>query len=216
MLEYYVKNARYRSAKFDVPSDFSTAALILAAGALAGEKVRVTGLNFEMPQGDSRILEILKEMGSVIKVDKAEGEVTITSVDRLEGGDFNLSDTPDLLPVVSILGLKATSPVTITGVAHARVKETDRISNIAGELLKFGADIKEFHDGLRITAPPVMRNASLEAHNDHRLFMAFTIASMMTEKSMVAGAQSVDVSYPNFISDMKSIGGIIAPAPDRE
>jgi 3-phosphoshikimate 1-carboxyvinyltransferase len=216
MLEYYGKNARYRRAKFDVPSDFSTAALILAAGALAGEKVRVTGLNFEMPQGDSRILEILKEMGSVIKVDKAEGEVTITSVDRLEGGDFNLSDTPDLLPVVSILALKAASPVTITGVAHARVKETDRISNIAGELLKFGADIKEFHDGLRITAPPVIRNASLEAHNDHRLFMAFTIASMITEKSMVAGAQSVDVSYPNFISDMKSIGGIITPAPDRE
>ena len=96
-------------------------------------EVRVTGLNFEMPQGDSRILEILKEMGSVIKVDKAEGEVTISSVDRLEGGDFNLSDTPDLLPVVSMLASVA-SPVTITGVAHARVKETDRISNIAGEL----------------------------------------------------------------------------------
>ena len=65
------------SVKFDVPSDFSTAALILAAGALAGEKVKVTGLNFEMPQGDSRILEILKKMGCKIKVDKAEGEVTI-------------------------------------------------------------------------------------------------------------------------------------------
>jgi 3-phosphoshikimate 1-carboxyvinyltransferase len=216
MLEYHIKNARYRSAKFDVPSDFSTAALILAAGALVGEKVSVRGLNFEMPQGDSRIIDILKQMGSVIKVDEAMGEVTITCVDRLEGGDFNLSDTPDLLPVVSILALKAASPVTITGVAHARVKETDRISNIATELLKFGADIKEFHDGLRITAPPIMRNASVEAHNDHRLFMAFTIASMMTEKSMVAGAQSVDVSYPNFISDMKNIGGIIAPAADRE
>jgi 3-phosphoshikimate 1-carboxyvinyltransferase len=120
------------------------------------------------------------------------------------------------LPVISILALKAANPVTITGVAHARIKETDRISNIAAELLKFGADIKEFPDGLKITAPTAIRNASLEAHNDHRLFMAFTIASMMTEKSMVAGAQSVDVSYPNFISDMKNIGGIIAPAPDRE
>ncbi|MDQ4100923.1 MAG: 3-phosphoshikimate 1-carboxyvinyltransferase, partial [Thermoproteota archaeon] len=148
--------------------------------------------------------------------DKAEGEVTVASVDRLEGGDFNLSDTPDLLPVVSILALKAAAPVKITGVAHARVKETDRISIIAAELLKFGADIEEFHDGLRITAPPVMRNASLEAHNDHRLFMAFTIASMMTEKSIVAGAQSVDVSYPNFISDMKNIGGMVRLAPDRD
>ena len=216
MLEYYIRTARYRSAKFDVPSDFSTAALILAAGALIGEKIKVTGLNFEMPQGDSKIIQILKEMGSEIKVDKTQGEVTIMSMDRLEGGEFKLSDTPDLLPVVSILALKAATPVTITGVAHARVKETDRISNIAAELLKFGADIKEFHDGLRITAPPEIRNASLEAHNDHRLFMAFTIASMMTEKSMVAGAQSVDVSYPNFISDMKNIGGRVALAPDRD
>jgi 3-phosphoshikimate 1-carboxyvinyltransferase len=216
MLEYYIKNARYYGTRFDVPSDFSTAALILAAGALAGEKLRVNGLNFKMPQGDSRIIDILKKMGCRIKVDEEKGEVSIGGADRLEGGEFNLADTPDLLPVVSILALKATSPVTITGVAHARVKETDRVSNIAAELLKFGAHIKEFQDGLKIGAPLLIKNASLEAHNDHRLFMAFTIASLMTEKSIVAGAQSVDVSYPNFISDMKNIGGRILPAPDRE
>ena len=216
MLEYYIKNARYRGTKFDVPSDFSTASLILAAGALAGEEVRVNGLNFVMPQGDSRIVDILKKMGCQIKVEEERGEAVIKGSDKLEGGEFNLSDTPDLLPVVSILALKATSPVTIRGVAHARVKETDRISIVAGELVKLGAHIKEFIDGLKITAPLIIKNASLEAHNDHRLFMAFTIASMMTEKSIVGGAQSVDVSYPNFISDMKNIGGRISPALDRE
>jgi 3-phosphoshikimate 1-carboxyvinyltransferase len=216
MLEYYIKNTRYHGTRFDVPSDFSTAALILAAGALAGEKLRVIGLNFELPQGDSRIIDILKKMGCRIIVDEEKGEVVIRGADRLEGGEFDLADTPDLLPVVSILALKATSPVTITGVAHARVKETDRLSNIAAELIKFGADINEFRDGLKISPPVIIKNALLEAHNDHRLFMAFTIASMMTEKSRVAGAQSVDVSYPNFISDMKNIGARIYPAPDRE
>ena len=216
MLEYYIQNARYRGTKFDVPSDFSTAALILAGGALAGEKIRVNGLNFKMPQGDSRIVDILKMMGCRIKVDKEKGEVVTTGTDRLEGGDFDLADTPDLLPVVSVLALKAANPVTITGVAHARVKETDRVSNIASELTKFGAQINEFRDGLRITAPTIIKNASLEAYNDHRLFMAFTIASMITEKSIVAGAQSVDVSYPSFISDLKNIGARITPAPDRE
>ena len=216
MLEYYIKNSSYHGTTFDVPSDFSTAALILAGGALAGEKLRVNGLNFEMPQADSRIIDILKSMGCMITVDEEKGEVVINGADRLEGGDFNLADTPDLLPVISILALKATSPVTITGVAHARVKETDRVSNVAAELIKFGAHINEFRDGLKITAPVVIKNALLEAHNDHRLFMAFTIASMMTEKSSVAGSQSVDVSYPNFISDMKNIGAKISPAPDRE
>jgi 3-phosphoshikimate 1-carboxyvinyltransferase len=216
MLEYQIKNASFRAAKFDVPSDFSTAALILAAGALVGEKLKVKGLNFSLPQGDSQIVNILEQMGCHVKVDKRKGEVFVQKGDDLEGGDFNLSDTPDLLPVVSILALKAKTPVTITGVAHARVKETDRVANIASELVKFGARIKEFQDGLKITAPKPLKNASLEAYNDHRLFMAFTIASMMTEKSMVAGAESVDVSYPTFIQDMKDLGAKISSAPDRE
>jgi 3-phosphoshikimate 1-carboxyvinyltransferase len=216
MLEYYIKNARYWGTKFDIPSDFSTAALLLASGALVGEELRVKALNFVMPQGDSRIVDILKKMGCQIKVDEEKGEVVINGSDKLEGGKFDLSDTPDLLPVVSILALKARTPVSITGVAHARVKETDRVSNIAAELLKLGAHVKEYGDGLEITAPLVIKNALLEAHNDHRLFMAFTIASMMTEKSIVAGAQSVDVSYPEFIAHMKNIGGRVSPAPDRD
>jgi len=216
MLEYYLKNANYHGARFDVPGDFSTAALLLAAGALVGEEIRIMGLNFEMPQGDSRIVDILNEMGSSLKVNKENGCAVIKGTERLEGGHFDLANSPDLLPVVSILALRARGPVTITGVAHARVKETDRISNIATELLKFGASVKEFHDGLMITPPSLIKNALLQAHNDHRLFMAFTIASMMTEKSMVAGAQSVDVSYPTFISDIKNIGGVISSAPDRE
>jgi 3-phosphoshikimate 1-carboxyvinyltransferase len=217
MLEYYINNAAYHANKFDIPSDFSSAALILAAGALAGEKIRLNGLSFRLPQGDSQIIQILQSMGCLIRVDTLNGAVEIEGSERLEGGgDFNLADTPDLLPVVSILALKSKSPVRIKGVAHARVKETDRVANIAKELLKFGAVVEELPDGLKITPPLQLKNASLEAYNDHRLFMAFTVASMMTEKSVVAGAESVDVSYPNFVSDLKDLGAKILPAPDRE
>jgi 3-phosphoshikimate 1-carboxyvinyltransferase len=62
----------------------------------------------------------------------------------------------------------------------------------------------------------LLKDASLEAFNDHRLFMAFTIASMLTQKSIVAGAESVDVSYPNFLQDMKRIGARISSMPERE
>jgi 3-phosphoshikimate 1-carboxyvinyltransferase len=216
MLEYTIKPERFVPNRFGVPSDFSTAALVMAAGALVGEKIRIKGLNFDLPQGDARIVEIMSDMGCKISANKPKGEVTVEGIERLEGGSFDLGDTPDLLPVVSILALKARAPVTISGVAHARVKETDRVSNITSELVKFGSRILEFKDGLRITAPRVMKNASLEAYNDHRLFMAFSIAAMMTEKSVVAGAESVDVSYPNFLSDMKALGARFARAPDRE
>jgi 3-phosphoshikimate 1-carboxyvinyltransferase len=216
MLEYQIRNAEYRPTTFDVPSDFSTAALILAAGTLAGEKLRVKGLNFDLPQGDSQVVEIMSAMGCKIKANRQKGEVIVQGAESLDGGEFDLGDTPDLLPVVSILALKATSPVKITGVAHARVKETDRVANIAKELTKLGAQVREFQDGLFIRPPKKLKNTSLEAYEDHRLFMAFTIAAMMTEKSVVAGSESVDVSYPNFIQDMRSLGARISLMPSRE
>jgi 3-phosphoshikimate 1-carboxyvinyltransferase len=188
----------------------------LSAGALAGDRLKVKGLNFNLPQGDSQIIEIMGKMGCAVKTDRIKGEVVVQGTEALEGGEFDLSDTPDLLPVVSILALKARSPVKVTGVAHARVKETDRVANIAGELQKLGAHVGEFHDGLTISAPKRLKNASLEAYNDHRLFMAFTIAAMLTERSIVAGAESVDVSYPDFVSDMKKLGARLSPMPDRE
>lgn len=212
MLEYYVPQGAYRPATFDVPSDFSTAALILSAGALVGTQLKVKGLDFDLPQGDSQIIEIIKQMNCPVKVNRSRGEVVVEGAESLEGGEFNLADTPDLLPVVSILALKARSPVRIMGVAHARLKETDRIANIARELAKFGAEIDEFHDGLTISAPKRLKNASLQAYNDHRLFMAFSIASMMTEKSTVEGAESVDVSYPNFMQDMRGLGAKLSLA----
>jgi 3-phosphoshikimate 1-carboxyvinyltransferase len=144
-------------------------------------------------------------MGGKIKVDKEKGEVTVNGSNTLDGGDFDLTDTPDLLPVISILALKARSPVKISGITHARLKETDRVANIVSELRKFGAIIKEQKDEISIIAPKILKNASLEAFNDHRLFMAFTVASMLTEKSNVTGAESVDVSYPNFLEDMTKL-----------
>ncbi|HEY1211381.1 MAG TPA: 3-phosphoshikimate 1-carboxyvinyltransferase [Nitrososphaera sp.] len=216
MREFYTQNVGYHTTKFDIPGDFSTAALLLAAGALVGDKLKVRGLSFTLPQGDSGIISILRNMGCLVKVDEENGEVTVEGSEVLEGGSFDLSDTPDLLPVISILALKTKNPVVITGVAHARLKETDRISNIAKELVKLGARVKEFRDGLKIASPSRIRNASLEAYNDHRLFMAFAIASMLTKKSMVAGAEAVDVSFPNFLAEMKDLGARISPAPDRE
>jgi 3-phosphoshikimate 1-carboxyvinyltransferase len=210
--EYHICNDEYKSTFFDIPADFSTAALIIAAGVLAGNHLTIQGINFSLPQADSYIIEIIKSMGGKIKVDRQKGEVIVQGSSNLSGGNFDLTNSPDLLPVVSVLALKSTKPVRIMGIAHTRLKETDRVSNIAIELAKFGAKVKELEDEITITPPTVIKNASVEAYNDHRLFMAFTIASMLTEKSTVTGAESVDVSYPNFIQDMVDLGADISPS----
>jgi len=210
--EYHICNDEYKSTFFDIPADFSTAALIIAAGVLAGNHLTIQGINFSLPQADSYIIEIIKSMGGKIKVDRQKGEVIVQGSSNLRGGNFDLTNSPDLLPVVSVLALKSTKPVRIMGIAHTRLKETDRVSNIAIELAKFGAKVKELEDEITITPPTVIKNASVEAYNDHRLFMAFTIASMLTEKSIVTGAESVNVSYPNFIQDMVDLGADISPS----
>jgi 3-phosphoshikimate 1-carboxyvinyltransferase len=203
---YNIYYNRYTPTTFTIPGDFSTAALLLCAGTLIGGEVTVTNLDFSLPQGDSKILEILKKIGAVVSVNKKSGTVKTIGTGELDGGEFDLSDTPDLLPVVAILSLKSINPVRIYGVSHTRYKETDRLRIIASEIRKFGVQTKILPDEITIVSPKKLRNAHVNSHKDHRLFMSFVIASMMTEKSIVDGAESVDVSYPSFIQDMKKIG----------
>ncbi|HEX2230875.1 MAG TPA: hypothetical protein VHG34_01665, partial [Nitrososphaeraceae archaeon] len=214
--EYHICRNEYKSSNLDIPADFSTAALIIAAAVLAGNHLTIQGINFSLPQADSYIIEIIKSMGGNIRVNRQKGEVIVQGTSNLSGGNFDLTNSPDLLPVVSILALKSTETVRIMGIAHARLKETDRVSNIAIELAKFGANVKELNDEISITPPTVIKNASVKTYNDHRLFMAFTIASLLTEKSIVEGAESVDVSYPNFIQDMINLGADIRFSSNRE
>ena len=204
--KYNVFYNRYSPTTFTVPGDFSTAALLLSAGILVGGEVTVTNLDFSLPQGDSNILEILKKIGAKININKKKGTVKAMGTGELDGGEFDLSDTPDLLPVVAILSLKSRNPVRIYGVSHTRYKETDRLKIIASEFRKFGVKIKILPDEIILASPKKLRDAHINSHNDHRLFMSFVIASMMTEKSIVDGVESVDVSYPLFIQDMKKIG----------
>lgn len=204
--KYDIAYNKYTPSTFTIPGDFSTAALLLSAGTLAGGEVTVTNLDFSLPQGDSKILEILKKIGAVITINKNKGTVKTVGIGDLDGGEFDLSDTPDLLPVVAILSLKSRNPVRIYGVSHTRYKETDRLRIIASEFRKFGVKTKMHPDEITIVSPKKLKNAHIDSHNDHRLFMSFVIASMMTEKSTVDGLESVDVSYPSFVKDMKKIG----------
>jgi 3-phosphoshikimate 1-carboxyvinyltransferase len=204
--KYEIFNNQYVPTTFTVPGDFSTASLLLSAGTLVGGEITVSNLDFSLPQGDSKILEILKKIGAVIRIDKRNGTVQTKGTQELDGGEFDLSDTPDLLPVVAVLSLKSRNPVRIYGVSHTRYKETDRLKIIASEFRKFGVNTKILPDEITIVSPKKLKNALINSHNDHRLFMSFAIAAMMTEKSIVDGVESVDVSYPSFIQDMKKIG----------
>lgn len=208
-LNYYISNSKYRPTDFIIPGDFSSASLIIAAGVLCGGKIAIGGMNFHYPQGDMAIIDIVRQMGGDIKVNKEKGEVIVYGSNSLDGIECNLVNCPDLLPVVSILSLKARTPMRIFGISHARFKETDRVSIITNELRKMGVDVSEKEDEVLINPVKGLKNVEFDSHNDHRLFMSFTIASMLTNKSIVKGAESIDVSYPSFLNEIKRLGANI-------
>jgi len=207
---YDVPNEKdYLSTDFRIPGDFSTAALLLSTAILTDGELTIDNVDFSLPQGDSDIINILKKLEADIIEDKNNGTIKVTGTKLLDGGEFDLKDTPDLLPVVSILSLKCKKSIKITGISHARYKETDRVANIATQLAKFGAEIKEDFDSITIHPPKRIKSASINSFDDHRLFMAFSIAALATEESTIYGAESVDVSYPHFVTDLKKLGAKI-------
>jgi 3-phosphoshikimate 1-carboxyvinyltransferase len=212
-----IRSGSYTCCNFLVPSDLSSTSMLMAAGVLAGkEKVKLSGLSFDLPQGDSKIIDIINQMNGKITVDNLKGEVVVEGSEKLGGGEFDLHDSPDLMPVVSILALKAKGRVTLKGLSHVRFKETDRVRNISTELRKLGAVVEETTDTLTITSPSHLKNASLDSFGDHRLFMALAIASLLTPHSTLTGAESVDVSYPAFLNDIAKLGANISSYPCQE
>ncbi|MCE2508135.1 MAG: 3-phosphoshikimate 1-carboxyvinyltransferase [Nitrosopumilaceae archaeon] len=208
---YEIRPARYEPARFTVPMDFSSLALLLSAAVLCGDgSFRVSGRMDGLPQGDEAFLDILELMRVAVSV--GEDAVSVAPPERLGGGTFDLGNSPDLLPPLAILALKSEQPIIITGVEHARLKETDRISIISSELPKMGVRIDERPDGMTLHPPRRMRGAALDPRHDHRLFMAFCIAGMYAGDSAVSGAESAAVSYPAFVRDMAAAGGALSVA----
>ena len=205
--KYKIKPQVYKPTEFSVPSDFSNLALLLAAIVLVGNNVSIRISMGDLPQGDELFIDILEKMGVIVTLQN--NMITVKTPVKLDGGKFDLGNTPDLLPPLAILVLKSQNPIWIYNVAHARFKETDRIKIISREIKKIGVRVEEKDDGIILYPPENIKSAKLESENDHRLFMAFCICGMYIGSCEVSNPESVEVSYPNFISDITKIGGKI-------
>jgi len=205
--KYKIKPQVYKPTEFSVPSDFSNLALLLAAIVLVGNNVSIRISMGDLPQGDELFIDILEKMGVIVTLQN--NMITVKTPVKLDGGKFDLGNTPDLLPPLAILVLKSQNPIWIYNVAHARFKETDRIKIISREIKKIGVRVEEKDDGIILYPPENIKSAKLESENDHRLFMAFCICGMYIGGCEVSNPESVEVSYPNFISDITKIGGKI-------
>ncbi|WP_336359559.1 3-phosphoshikimate 1-carboxyvinyltransferase [Haladaptatus sp. ZSTT2] len=193
--------------EYHVPGDFSSMSYLLAAGALAAEgELIVTGAH-PSAQGDSAIVDVLLGMGADIEWDDDDGIITVRQSD-LSGIEFDVGDTPDLLPTIATLGAVADGETRITNCEHVRFKETDRVSAMAEELTKMGASVTERQDELIIRGGESdLSGAVVEGKNDHRIIMALAVAGLAAEgTTKIKGAEHVDVSFPNFFDVLYDLG----------
>ena len=202
--KYSILHQIYQPTTFIVPSDFSNLALLLSANILLGDSLKIKISLGDLPQGDEAIVDILEQMGVNVTLDSET--ITTKSPELLDGGKFDLSNTPDLLPALAILVLKCKTQIEIFNVKHARYKETDRIAIICNELKKIGVVVTEKEDGMILKKGDLINGVELNAHDDHRLFMAFSIVGMLIGDCTVTDPDSASVSYPDFISDMQNCG----------
>jgi len=190
---------------FTVPSDDGLAAFLLAAAALTKSDITLTGhFDDRYIQADGQIYVLLIRMG--VKFKKTRSFIKIKGPFRLIGGTFSLKDCPDLLPIMAVLSLFAHGTTILKDIAHARVKESDRISDLRNELLKIGAEITESKDRLIIKPKSTYRkDCILDPHNDHRLAMAFCVLGIKIGVR-VKDIECTRKSYPAFINDFKTLG----------
>ena len=190
-----------------IPADFSSASFFLCAGAIPGNDVLSQGLDMNDCQGDKAVVDYLRRMGAEITVG-ADGIRVRGKV--LRGIEIDMDETPDALPVMAVLGCFAEGTTVLHNVAHARIKETDRIAVMAGELRKMGAHIEERPDGLVIHHSP-LHGAAVEGHGDHRVVMSLALAGLSCPgKTTVTTAEAAGVTFPNYGELMRDLGGNLA------
>jgi 3-phosphoshikimate 1-carboxyvinyltransferase len=210
--------ASYKPLSGFVPGDFSSAAFPACAAAISGGPVTILGLDPDDNQGDKAIFDILAKMGCLIEWKKqaaltakdsalaantaqTEWALTISRSGPLHGGVFDLNATPDLLPAVAVTAAFAETDTSLVNVAHARIKETDRIAVMAEELKKPGVKTEERPDGIIIHGTGEKpKGALINGRGDHRIVMAFAALGLGAEGPVkIDSAESAAVTYPGFL-----------------
>ena len=202
MREFQVQRQIYNPTEFAVEGDWSSAAYLLAAGGLAG-KVTVLGLKPKSLQADSAIIDILKKMGAQVDL---KGTAVSVKSSSLKGLEFDVSDCPDLFPVVSALCAVADGTSVLRGIRRLRYKESDRVMAMVEGLRNMGVKATRRGDGVTIvgTTP---RGGLIDPKNDHRIAMAFSVVGLVAEgETVILDADCVSKSYPGFWDAMGKLG----------
>lgn len=197
---------RFRPQRFEVEGDWSSAAFLLVAAALAG-RVTVENLRVDSLQADVRVLSALRDAGAAVSVD---GESVTVEAGDLRAFAFDATDCPDLFPPLAVLACFCEGRTSIRGVERLRHKESDRAAALVEECSKLGGRLGIEGDAMWIDGGALV-GGIVDSRGDHRLAMAGAVAGLRAVHGVrVKGPEAVAKSYPGFFSDLARIGGDIS------
>ncbi|MDK2957255.1 MAG: 3-phosphoshikimate 1-carboxyvinyltransferase [Desulfovibrionales bacterium] len=202
-VRFIVRPKEYTPREYEVEGDYSNASYLLAAGAIGSRPVCVGGLDPESLQGDRKILDILDLMGAGVDIE--DGGVTISPGSGLHGVELDMADCPDLVPTVGVLAALAEGETRITGVAHLRLKESDRLEGVAAELRRVGAHVETTEDGMVVDPSGASRDGKHRflTYDDHRMAMSMSLFRLAGIGVKLDNPDCVAKSYPGFWEDWK-------------
>lgn len=196
-------NQRYQSpGSILVEGDASSASYFLAAAAIRGGTVTVTGIGKNAVQGDIHFADALAEMGA--DVQWGDDFISVTR-NQLRGIDKDFNAIPDAAMTIATTALFAKGPTCIRNVYNWRVKETDRLAAMATELRKVGAEVEEGQDYLKITPPARLTHASIATYDDHRMAMCFSLVALSDTPVTIEDPECTRKTFPDYFRLFQSL-----------
>ncbi len=203
---YFIQgNQTYEPHNYRIEGDYSQAAFFLVGGIINGA-IEIGDLNYESNQGDKAIIDIITTMnGRTIFTENG----FIVSKSDTTGTTIDISDCPDLGPIVALLGSLSKGTTTITNISRLRLKESDRVNSTVSILKALGANIVVKDEKIIIHGKPLLQGGvTVDSYNDHRIAMMVSIAALCCKKEVVlTNANAINKSYPHFFEDYKHVGG---------
>ncbi|WP_435237207.1 3-phosphoshikimate 1-carboxyvinyltransferase [Psychromonas sp. PT13] len=185
-----------------VEGDASSASYFLAAGAIAGGSIKVTGIGKKSVQGDIQFADALEAMGA--KIEWGDDYIK-ASKGNLKAIDMDMNHIPDAAMTIAVAALFAEGTTKIRNVYNWRVKETDRLFAMATELRKVGASVVEGHDFIEVTPPTVFNHAAIDTYDDHRMAMCFSLVALSDTAVTINDPKCTSKTFPDYFEKLASV-----------
>ncbi|MDH6576294.1 3-phosphoshikimate 1-carboxyvinyltransferase [Kitasatospora sp. MAP5-34] len=200
-----VEPGGYVGTRIRIEPDASTASYFFAAAALTGTRVTVPHLGRDSLQGDLRFVEVLAKAGAQVEIEA--DSTAVTGVGPLRGGfEVDMGDISDTFMTLAAIAPLADGPITIRGIGHARLKESDRIAAVSGNLRALGVRVEDGPDWITIH-PGRPAAATVACHRDHRIAMAFSVLGLRVPGITLDDPGCVGKTFPGFHEELRRLFG---------